>query len=130
MARHIQSPVLAILALTAALSVGLGGCASGGMLDQLPAAMGGEPASLPKRPTTQAPFPAVHDMPPNRTAVPLSDSEQVRLEKELLAARDRQEAIAAEPTLTVDPAEAPAPAAKKKPAAPKSGQNTGAKTIP
>jgi hypothetical protein len=100
------------------------------MIDQLPAAMGGEPAGLPKRPATQYKFPAVHDMPPERAATPLTDSEQVRLEKELMQARDRQEALAAEPPLTVAPATSATPAAKPKPAAPKSGQSTGAKTNP
>jgi hypothetical protein len=126
MARRFQSPVTALSALALLLSIGLGGCASGGMLDQLPAAMGGEPASLPARPKADYKFPAVHDMPPTRTAAPLSDTEQVRLEKELQTARDKQEALAAEPPLTVEPA----PAAQKKPAAPKSGQSTGAKTNP
>lgn len=127
MARALQSPALAIFALALTLSMGLGGCASGGMLDQLPAAVGGEPASLPPRPNTDYKFPAVHDMPPERAAVPLTDREQVRLEQELQQARDRQEALA---TDTAPPGPAPAPAAKKKPAAPKNGQTSGAKMNP
>ena len=127
MARPLQSPVLAISALALVLSLGLGGCASGGMADQLPTALGGEPASLPTRPKTEYQFPAVHDMPPARATVPLSDSEQVRLEKELQAARDNQEALARS---DAPAGSAPAPAAKKKPAAAKSGQATGAKANP
>lgn len=107
--------------LVLALPLGLGGCASGGMLDQLPAALGGEPDSLPKRPQTGYQYPAVHDMPPNRASAPLSDSEQVRLEKELQAARDRQNALYGADTQ---------PAAKKKPTPAKSGQTSGAKTNP
>jgi hypothetical protein len=126
MARPFHSPVMAISALTLALSMGLGGCASGGMLDKLPPALGGEPAGLPARPQTDYKFPAVHDMPPARSAAPLSDSEQVRLEKELMQARDRQEALAAD----APPPATAAPAVKKKPAAAKSGQTSGAKTNP
>jgi hypothetical protein len=123
MARALQSPTLAIFALALTLSMGLGGCASGGMLDQLPAAVGGEPASLPPRPKTEYKFPAVHDMPPERSAAPLSDNEQVRLEKELQAARDRQESL-------YGSASEAAAVAKKKPAVPKNGQTSGAKTNP
>ncbi len=103
MARALPSPVLAISGLALALSFALGGCASGGMIDQLPAALGGEPASLPPRPKTGYQFPAVHDMPPARATEPLSDNEQVRLEKELQAARDRQESL-----YGADPKAAPA----------------------
>ncbi len=124
MARANQSPVLTISGLALVLSLGLGGCASGGMLDQLPPALGGEPDSLPARPKTGYQFPAVHDMPPPRANSPLSDNEQVRLEKELQAARDRQEALYGASAAD------PAPAAKKKPAAAKNGQASGAKTNP
>jgi hypothetical protein len=128
MVRPLLSPVLAIAGLALTLSLGLGGCASGGMLDQLPPALGGEPASLPPRPKTGYQYPAVHDMPPARANAPLSDGEQITLEKELQAARDRQEALAASdaPGAPV----APAPVAKKKPAPAKTGQTSGAKTNP
>ena len=123
MARRLPGPAVMIVGLSLAVSLGLGGCASGGMLDQLPPAIGGEPASLPPRPTTTYQYPAVHDMPPARASAPMSDTEQVRLEKELRAARDRQESLyGSTPN--------PAPAAKKKPAEPKSGQTSGAKTNP
>ncbi|MDO8876770.1 MAG: hypothetical protein Q8M24_01340 [Pseudolabrys sp.] len=115
---------MAIVGLSLAVSLGLGGCASGGMLDQLPPALGGEPDSLPPRPKTGYQFPAVHDMPPARATAPMNDTDQVRLEKELGAARDRQEALyGSAPKAT-------APAAKKKPAAAKSGGASGAKTNP
>jgi hypothetical protein len=127
MTRPFPFPVLVISGLALALSLGLGGCASGGMLDQLPPALGGEPDSLPKRPETGYQFPAVHDMPPARAIAPMSDSEQVRLEKELQTARDRQNALYS------DDAEKPAaaaPAPKKKPTPAKNGQTSGAKTNP
>lgn len=126
MARAFQSPVLAVFGLSLVLSLGLGGCASGGMLEQLPPALGGEPAGLPAKPKTDYQYPAVHDMPPDRASTPMSDTEQVRLEKELQAARDKQEAeYGAAPD-----AAPPAPTSKKKPAAAKTGQTSGAKTNP
>ena len=124
MTRASQSPLMTISGLALVLSLGLGGCASGGMLDQLPPALGGEPASLPPRPKTGYQFPAVHDMPPARASAPLSDNELVRLEKELSAARDRQDALYGAS------ADEPGAAAKKKPPASKSGQTSGAKTNP
>lgn len=127
MASIFPSPAVALCALTLTLAMGLGGCAAG-MIDALPAAVGGEPANLPKRPATSYKFPAVHDMPPERAATPLTDNEQVRLEKELMDARDKQGALAAEPPLNVEGV--PEPAAAKKPATAKSGQSTGAKTKP
>jgi hypothetical protein len=126
MARGFQSPTLAVLGLSLVLSLGLGGCASGGMLEQMPAAVGGEPAGLPAKPKTGYQYPAVHDMPPDRASEPLSDSDQVRLEKELQAARDKQEAQYG----AASEAAPPAPPAKKKPAAAKTGQTSGAKTNP
>ena len=121
MARSYLTPVMVVFGLTIVLSLGVGGCASGGMADQLPAALGGEPAGLPARPKTEYQYPAVHDMPPNRATAPLSDTDQSRLEKELQTARDRQEALYGS---------APAPAAKKKPGEAKNGQTSGAKTNP
>jgi hypothetical protein len=123
MARAHQSPAIAIVALTLVLATGLGGCASS-MVDQLPAAVGGEPASLPARPMAASyQYPAVHDMPPARETAPLSDNDQARLEKELLVARDRQESLyGSAPEAT--------PVSKKKPAAPKNGQASGAETNP
>lgn len=126
MARAFQSPVLAVFGLSLVLSLGLGGCASGGMLEQLPPALGGEPAGLPAKPKTDYQYPAVHDMPPDRASAPLSDTDQVRLEKELQAARDRQEAEYG----AASDAAPPAPTSKKKPAAAKTGQTSGAKTNP
>ncbi len=116
--------LLKVFAVALGVSLGLGGCASGGMLDQLPTSLGGEPAGVPARPKdNQYQFPAVHDMPPARATAPLGESEQFKLEKELRAARDRQERL-------YGSAPKPEPAAKKKPAEPKNGQTSGAKTNP
>lgn len=124
MMRALRSPVLKVFALALGVSLGLGGCASGGMLDQLPTSLGGEPAALPARPKdNQYQFPAVHDMPPARATAPLGESEQFRLEKELQAARDRQEKLYGD-------AAKPEPTAKKKPVDAKNGQTSGAKTNP
>jgi hypothetical protein len=51
----------------------------------------GLPATAPARPEVPYEYPAVHDMPPTRTSVTMTEEEQVRLEKELAAIRDRQE---------------------------------------
>jgi hypothetical protein len=75
----------------AALSLAiLAGCSSSQMVDDLPAAVS-LPADAPARPATPYQVPAVHDMPPPRTTEPMSAEDQLKLEKELSAARDRQE---------------------------------------
>lgn len=92
--------------------LGLSGCSPGPMIDRLPADIG-VPSGAPARPATPYQYPAVHDMPPVRSDRPMTDAEQVRMERELKAVRDRQ-------------AGKEAPAAKKKPdaAAPKAGAKT------
>jgi hypothetical protein len=82
-------PGLAACLLLGAL--GLGACASN-VGDSLPASIGGLPADAPARPAEQAPYPAVHDIPPPRPVRVLDDDQQERLEKDLSVARDRQEA--------------------------------------
>jgi hypothetical protein len=77
------------LTLAAMLLCALGtGCAQMG--EQLPTNFGGLPADTPQRPQVMAPTPAVHDVPPARPVPPLNDAEQLRLEKDLAAARARQ----------------------------------------
>jgi hypothetical protein len=93
------------------------------MIDHIPEVMGGEPTGTPARPSQSYQYPAVHDVPPDRANAPLTDAQQYQLEKELQAARDRQEA-------TADPDQKSAPAAKKKPAVRKNGQASGAATKP
>ena len=84
----------AVLALAVAASPGLSGCASinqkfAESASQLPHV--GVSPNAPARPAEQMAFPAVHDVPPPRTAVMLTDVEQHKLETDLVAARDQQQ---------------------------------------
>ena len=65
------------------LAAGLSGCSPGPMIDKIPTDIMGLPAGTPMRPDTPYNYPAVHDMPPDRASVPMSDEEQLRLEKDL-----------------------------------------------
>src|SRR5262245_20346108 len=112
--------VLGIAAL--ALVGGLAGCSVGPVLAKLPADLG-LPAGAPARPATPYEYPAVHDMPPARKTVPMTEEEQVKLEKELANVRDRQEGRIQTP-------KKPAPKPKKPPNDGESGQTAGAKPNP
>jgi len=107
-------------ALAVGLSLGLAGCSTATRVgSQLPGI--GLPAGAPARPVAAThQYPAVHDMPPERAAAPLSDVEQVRLENELQSARDRLEG-------KPGPAKMPA---KPKPFDIKSGGASGAAAKP
>jgi len=83
----------------------------------------GLPANAPPRPATAYDYPAVHDMPPDRASVPMTDEEQLRLEKDLANERDRQEG---RPT----PAKKAASTGKKPPKDAENGQTAGAKPNP
>src|SRR5712691_3984871 len=72
--------------------------------DTVPSSVG-VPADAPARPEAPLAYPAVHDMPPPRSAPMLSAEEQEKLEHDLAAVRTRQEAVAGV-----------TPAAKRKPA--------------
>jgi hypothetical protein len=102
--------ILAAVVLTAVLA----GCSANSLFDRLPTEAGGEPTTAPARPANPYLFPAVHDMPPPRSDQPLTEEQQVQMEKDLQTIRDRQESQAA------DPAEKPAKKAvqnsKKQPA--------------
>ncbi|HEY6860708.1 MAG TPA: hypothetical protein VI358_13080, partial [Pseudolabrys sp.] len=80
------------LFISAALGLAalLAACAPGPIIDRLPGELG-LPAGAPARPETPYEYPAVHDMPPDRASTPMTEEEQVRLEKELTNVRDRQE---------------------------------------
>jgi uncharacterized protein YceK len=116
-----------VLALAVAASLGLSGCASinqkfADSASQLPHV--GVSPNAPARPAEQMAYPAVHDVPPPRTAVMLTDVEQHKLETDLVAARDQQQISAGVPlasrkkkepakteTIRTEPARsAPAPA--------------------
>lgn len=73
------------LALMAAV---LAGCSV--PLSDLPQSMGGLPAGAPPRTETQAEFPAVHDMPPQRRETLLDPEEQKKVQRELERVRDQQ----------------------------------------
>ena len=55
----------------------------------------GLPARRPGAPGHAAAYPAVHDMPPQRPAPLLNESERAQMEEELVSARDRQQAVPA-----------------------------------
>ena len=100
----------------------LAGCSPGPLIDKLPADMG-LPANAPARPDAPYEYPAVHDMPPARASVPMSEEEQAKLEKELANVRDRQEGRPRASQKT-------APTAKKPPNNAENGQTAGAKPNP
>jgi hypothetical protein len=83
--------------LAAALGFGLSGCASISQKFAETASQAPEiglSANAPARPAQQMAYPAVHDVPPPRTAVVLTDIEQHKLETDLVSARDQQQAVA------------------------------------
>lgn len=81
--RVLRSPALAGALL---LGVALGGCAS----QIADAPLMGLPANTPPRPATPGEYLPVHDIPAPREESVLDPAQQAKLEKELLAARDRQ----------------------------------------
>jgi hypothetical protein len=88
-------PAVAVVA-----SFGLSGCASmnqqvAEQASQLPHV--GLSSNAPARPAQQMAYPAVHDVPPPRTAVMLTDVEQHKLETDLVAAREQQQNAAGVP---------------------------------
>lgn len=118
----------AVLPLAAQLA--LSGCAQGGMGDVLPHALGGLPEGAPKPPPKDYSYPNVYDKPPARPDAPLDDQQQLNLQKDLQKLRDSHEKLNADPELPPPDAATPPKPAKKKPAASKAGQATGAKTNP
>src|SRR5262245_17300481 len=77
-----------------AVAASLGACAS--TIGELPQELGGLPAGTPERPAQASAYPAVHDMPPKRPNVVLTEEERKKAEAELIALRQRQEKQAAE----------------------------------
>jgi len=119
-----------LLGLAAGLLLALTGCSPGPLIDRLPGDMG-LPAGTPARPVTPYEYPAVHDMPPPRQTAPLTEDEQLRMEKELQTVRDRQEsreAPANKPAAAKD--KTPPLAKKKQPAEANMAPPAGAKTNP
>jgi hypothetical protein len=78
------------MALPAALLLALALSGCGSLIgEHLPNAVGGLPEAAPQRPAVAPTYPAVHDMPPQRTAAPLSNEEQRKLQQELIAAGNK-----------------------------------------
>ena len=71
--------------------VALGGCSSS--IADMP--LLGTPADAPARPKEAGGYLPVHDLPPDREEAALPPAEQAKIEKELIAARDRQASAAA-----------------------------------
>ena len=107
--------------LTAAAALGACGSISEKLSGQAAGLPGvGLPADAPQRPDTKLSYPAVHDMPPPRSANLLNEVEQQKIEDDLVAARERQQAAAgiARPAAPARKRTAPAsaPAARDIPA--------------
>ena len=108
--------------LALAVAVCLSGCASMSQkaaenASQLPHV--GLSPNAPARPAEQMAYPAVHDVPPPRTATVLTDIEQRKLETDLVSARDQQQISAGVP---------PASRKKKEPAKPDAAKPAAVKT--
>jgi len=103
--RNRLAPRVAFLAAL----LGLSACSGGAMLGQLPEKAGGLPESAPQRPAETMPYPNVYEPRPTRTAKPLTDEEQKKLESELSNLRDSQNKRANPP-----PAPPPKAASKAK----------------
>jgi hypothetical protein len=80
--RKVASAVAVVL-----LAAALAGCSS--VVDNVPSALGGLPEGTPARPTTQAPYPKVHDMPPARKDAAMSEAEAKRLREDLKLTRNK-----------------------------------------
>jgi hypothetical protein len=83
MQRVRRVPALGLLLL---LGLALGGCAS----QIADAPLMGLPANTPPRPATPGEYLPVHDIPAPRQETVLDQAARDKLEKDLLAARDRQ----------------------------------------
>ncbi len=71
------------------LALALGACSS--TFSRMPTELGGMPPGTPQQPAAPAAYPAVHDMPPPRNDVVMTQEEQKKAEAELMALRERQE---------------------------------------
>jgi|SRR5579871_4785970 len=87
----------------------LAGCSGSMMADHLPTAVGGEPSGVPDRPMTEQAYPAVHNMPPQRSTVTLSEAQQKQLENDLITVRNRAAGDSASTTGTAGNTSAAAP---------------------
>ncbi|WP_363331196.1 hypothetical protein [Bradyrhizobium sp.] len=72
-------------------ALALGGCSTS--IADMPLA--GTPADAPERPTETGVFLPIHDLPPPRDEATMEPAERAKMRSELVAARDRQAALAA-----------------------------------
>jgi hypothetical protein len=98
-------------ALAAALI--LAGCSGSQIADRLPTAVGGLPDGAPERPAAEQPYPAVHNMPPQRTTSTLSEAQLKQLQDDLVSVRDRYGGTPDAPTTTGTAGNSSAGSAKK-----------------
>jgi hypothetical protein len=110
--RPIRFGRLGAAVAAAVAAAGLAACSTvsekmAGTLSEMPGI--GLPAGVPERPAEQLAYPAVHDMPPPRSAAVLSEVEQQKMEDDLVAARDAQRASAGRPAAKKKPARAASP---------------------
>ena len=99
-----MSPIcrqIAALAVVCAAATAVASCTT--MVSDLPSQMGGLPSQIgglprgtPERPATPPAYPAVHDMPPPRTAAVLTEDEKKKVEAKLAAMRADQARRAAQ----------------------------------
>ncbi len=76
------------------VALALAGCSAAQVFEKMPREMGGLSADAPKSPDTPYLYPAVHDLPGPREVRTLNDQEQLKLEQDLLSARNSQEKAA------------------------------------
>src|SRR3954467_12259704 len=89
------------------------GCAS--TFDALPEKMGGLPESAPARPAEAYTFPNVYQSRPTRDAKPLDETEQKKLESDLVTLREQQKNLANPPPPPPPPAQQQQKAGAKPP---------------
>jgi hypothetical protein len=92
------------------LALSVGGCATS--IAELP--LVGVPSDAPARPKDPAAYPAVEDLPAARDNGVMDPTEQAKIAKELITARDRQAVVAPNGQAAADP-KAVAPKAKAHP---------------
>jgi hypothetical protein len=96
-----------VIALLAALVGGCANTSAANIGESLPQAWGGLSPDAPKRPASEAEYPAVHDLPADRPEKPLDADQQLRLQKDLAATRNRQHKLQ-DPNVTREGANATA----------------------
>lgn len=76
---------------TVGAALALAGCSPAPLVERLPTELGGLPAGTPAPPRSAYRYPAVHDVPPPRATAPLTDEQQLELERQLQEVRKKQE---------------------------------------